>query len=555
MSQKRAIHDDWPQARRGSRKNHLLELTRRGNSLRNSQKKRLSDVEPKLRTLKAAGETLAAIRSGEIDAVVIAGRRGQQVVTLRGGEPAFRALVEAMSEGAATLSNDGTLLYSNRRLAKLIHRSSGEIAGVALQSLVGDVEKDKLEALLAAARTGMARGEFNLRSNDGRLIPVQLSLNKIRGYKGRALGMVVTDLTDARRRHADWTRLQLAAVVESSQDAVIGTSLTGRIVSWNRAAEEVFGYTGEEAIGKPISLLIPPGREGEQPVVLRQVQRGKTVMRYETKRMRKDGTVLDVLVAVSPIKTLDGDIIGASGLVRNITARKQAEEIQRAEGLRRLFLDRVLSAQEEERSRIARELHDEAGQLLTSLLVGLRTLDDCKNITEAKAKGRWLREITALAMDEVGRLARGLHPTVLEDHGLAVALRRYIGDYIKVHNVAVNLELTERQSKSLPQTIQLGVYRIIQEALTNISRHARAKTVSIQFTRSATALEVAVADDGLGFNNDAIMAGPVSGLGIQSIKERAALLRGTVKFKSESKGTKITVRIPLTGMPVKTETI
>jgi signal transduction histidine kinase len=226
--------------------------------------------------------------------------------------------------------------------------------------------------------------------------------------------------------------------------------------------------------------------------------------------------------------------------------------------MRRLFLERVLSAQEEERRRIARELHDEAGQLLTSLLVGLRAIEDCETITDAKAKGRRLRKITTLALDEVGRLARGLHPTVLEDHGLAVALRRYIAEYTKIHNVAVGVNLSERQSKGLSQTVQLGVYRILQEALTNVSRHARAKTAKITFTRSATALEIVVVDDGQGFDTKSVTAAASDRLGIQSMRERVALLRGTVGFQTKGNGTKITVNIPLTEDsvgPAKTDII
>ena len=121
--------------------------------------------------------------------------------------------------------------------------------------------------------------------------------------------------------------------------------------------------------------------------------------------------------------------------------RKQGEGIKQAEAMRRLLLERTLSAQEEERRRIARELHDEAGQLLTALLVGLRSLEDARKLADVKEQGQRLREITAQAIDEVGRLARGLHPTVLDDHGLGVALSRYVTEYTKTYNIAVDLTL------------------------------------------------------------------------------------------------------------------
>jgi PAS domain S-box-containing protein len=372
--------------------------------------------------LKTAEETLRAIQSGEVDALMVSDRRGEKVVSLKGGEPAYRMLVEAMSEGAATLSRSGAVLYCNRSFAKLMGRTQEKIIGIAVQSLVAKTERDGFESFLAEAQKAVAKGEFNLRCGDGSLVPVYLSLNRFRGYKGHALGMVITDLREQKRT--------------------------------------------------------------------------------------------------------------------------QAEEIKKAEAMHRLLLERTLSAQEEERRRIARELHDESGQLLTSLLVGLRTLEGSRNLTDVKVQGRRLREITAQAIDEVGRLARGLHPTVLDDHGLGVALSRYVTEYIKSYNLAVDLQLSALDSSNLPSAVQIGLYRIVQEALTNVARHSGAKAVSIKFARLPTALEVVVVDDGCGFDAKAVAVSSHR-LGIQSMRERAAMLGGTVSFPSQRKGTKILVRVPL----------
>jgi PAS domain S-box-containing protein len=387
--------------------------------------RKLSDPNEKLRArLKTAEETLAAIQSGEVDALMVAGRRGEQVVTLQGGEPAYRMLVEAMSEGAATLASDGVVLYANRKFAEMIRIPIGKVAGISVASVVEDAERNRFEGLLAAAQRGVAKGEFKLRVSGGRLVPVHLSLNRYRGYGGNALGMVVTDLSEQKRQ--------------------------------------------------------------------------------------------------------------------------QADEIGQAETMHRLLLERELSAQEEERRRIARELHDEAGQLLASLLVGLRNLEDSRNIAGAKAQGRRLREITAQAIDEIGRLARGLHPAVLYDHGLGVALSRYVMEYANTHQIAVALTLDSLDSCNLQPAVQIRLYRILQEALTNVARHAEAKAVSIVFTRTAAALQVAVIDNGRGFDTKAA-ARSISHLGIQGMRERAAMLGGTLSFSSKGSGTRLLVEIPLTG--------
>jgi len=384
----------------------------------------LQDQQTKLRArLKTAEETLRAIQSGEVDALMVSGRRGTKVVSLTGGEPTYRMLVEAMSEGAATLSRDGVFLYCNRRFAKMMRRPPEKMTGIPLQSLVAETDRDSLESVLRDARKTIVKGEFNLRRTDGSLIPVYLSLNRFRGFKGLALGMVITDLSEQKS--------------------------------------------------------------------------------------------------------------------------KQAAEIKRDEATRRLLLERAISAQEEERRRIARELHDEAGQLLTALLVGLRTLEDARKLADVKAQGNRLREITAQAIDEVGRLARGLHPTVLDDHGLGVALRRYADEYTTTHNIAVDLALNELDSNNLTSSVQIALYRILQEALTNVARHSGAKAVSIRFVRLPTAAEVTISDDGCGFDAKTVAVSSHR-LGIQSMRERAAMLGGKVSFISQSKGTRILVQIPLT---------
>jgi PAS domain S-box-containing protein len=353
---------------------------------------------------------------------MVSGRRGAKLVSLKGGEPSYRLLVEAISEGAATLSRKGAILYCNRMFAEMMGTPVTRTIGTAVQSLVAETEQDQFETLLAGARKTIVKGEFNLLRADGSLIPVYLSLNRFHGFKGQALGMVITDLSDQKRN--------------------------------------------------------------------------------------------------------------------------QAEKTRQEEATHRLLLERTFSAQEEERRRIARELHDEAGQLLTALLVGLRSLEDARKLGDIRAQAKRLREIAAQAIDEVGRLARGLHPTVLDDLGLGVALSRYTTEFAKTHNISVVLELNDIDAGNLPPEALIALYRILQEALTNVARHSGAKTVSIRFVRSATAVEVTVMDDGRGFNAKAVSVSS-NRLGLHSMRERAAMLGGTVTFIPQKKGTKILVRVPV----------
>lgn len=163
-----------------------------------------------------------------------------------------------------------------------------------------------------------------------------------------------------------------------------------------------------------------------------------------------------------------------------------------------------------------------------------RTMEDTRKLAGVKIQGRRLREIATQTIDEVGRLARGLHPTVLDDHGLGVALSRYAAEYTKTHNIIVNLALDETDSCHLPSVVQITLYRVLQKAMTNVARHSGAKEVSIQFACSATSVEVTVIDDGCGFDAKTVAVSSQR-LGIQSRKEGAAMLGGTLSFASQRK--------------------
>jgi signal transduction histidine kinase len=285
---------------------------------------------------------------------------------------------------------------------------------------------------------------------------------------------------------------------------------------------------------------------------MERIRRGEKMEHYETKRQRKDGTIIDVSVTVSPIKTRDGEVIGASAVARDITERKQAESaraqiarLEQSQAAHRLLLERVFETQEQERHRIARELHDEAGQLMASLLVGLRALDDATTIDDAKAQSRRLRAVAVKALDEVGRLARGLHSSVLEDHGLEVALQRYVAEYSTTHNIAVNLALHETDARTLLPAVQLAVFRVVQEALTNVVKHSGATAIRVRVVRSANRLKTTIADNGRGFETGAVSARSEAHLGLQSMRERAAILGGTLRVRSGARGTTIAVRVPL----------
>ena len=244
-------------------------------------------------------------------------------------------------------------------------------------------------------------------------------------------------------------------------------------------------------------------------------------------------------------KTLIGVSQVASIAIQNALAY---QKLQEAEILHSHLLDKIMTAQEEERRRISRELHDEIGQSLTSLLVGLRAAED--EMGQGRISGRVsdLRKITGNTLQEVQRLARGLRPSVLDDFGLEEAIARYAADFSSTYGIQVDVAQDGGIRDRLPPAVETALYRIVQEALTNVGKYAKATTVSILLQRNPDQLQLIVEDDGQGFDAQVVLQSSVAGahLGLHGMRERAALLNGSISIESSpGTGTTIYVNIPL----------
>ena len=215
-----------------------------------------------------------------------------------------------------------------------------------------------------------------------------------------------------------------------------------------------------------------------------------------------------------------------------------------AEATRARLLERLISAEDDERRRIARELHDETGQSLAALLVGLRAIADMTLPLEVRPVALRLRAIAAHTVDEVGRLARGLHPAVLDDKGLAAAARRYVGDYVRSFGTALEFAAESWTRLGWQPLAAATMYRILQEALTNVARHAAATRIVVELKRDNSSLELIVRDDGVGFDVSGALDA-VSGLGLRGMRERVTLLGGSIEIESRpGQGTQVRASIP-----------
>jgi PAS domain S-box-containing protein len=386
-------------------------------------------------------------------------------------------------------------------------------------------------------------------------------------------------------------RAKLAAIVESSCDAIVGLSLDGVISSWNRGAGQIFGYSAEEAIGKPISLIATLDRVDEVPKLLERIKNAEWIDHYETIQKTKNGTLVNVSLTVSPVWDAQGRIVGASKIVRDITDQKRDEEalrdseqrlrdahdtlerkveertrelqleiserkaaerrLQESEQSLRQLSVTLMATQDQERRRIARELHDGVGQLLAAMSMNTSKLQ--KERSKLSPDGARCAEENSKLLEQVSANIRTVsylfHPPLLDEMGLHSALRWYIEGFAERSKIAAKLELpADEDGERLPPDYELCLFRITQECLTNIHRHSGSSIALIRLLRSATEIKLVVSDGGKGVNKEIqsrISSGETAGVGLRGMQERVRTLGGSIEIQSNGKGTTVTATLPL----------
>jgi PAS domain S-box-containing protein len=419
----------------------------------------------------------------------------------------------------------------------------GTVGGFA--KLVHPDDRDRVQAAIYAAINGERPYDIEMRilRPDGSTVWLYTNATVAGEGKNRRMIGATVDITE--RKEAELAFERLAAIVQSSADAVIGLDLDANINSWNKGAENIFGHTADEAVGRSVMMLLPEERWHEETAILDRIKRAEMIDHFDTVRVTKDGTLLDVSLAISPIRDGDGKIVGASKIARDITHRKRADEAIRT----RETLQRIVEAQEGERNRIARDLHDHLGQQLTGLRLKLESIKALavENPAVVNEIDRACHQASQIDTD-MSLLAWELRPVSLDSHGLSEALASFVREWGQSHGITAEFQCVSKNGRLGPD-VETNLYRIAQEALNNILKHADAKEVSVTLNQSAKEAVLVIEDDGRGFDPAKTHSGADGGLGLIGMRERATLVGGNLEIEShDGGGTAIYARIPLSAV-------
>jgi PAS domain S-box-containing protein len=491
---------------------------------------------------------------------------------------------------AAIVADSATqrIVLWNSAATNIFGYSASEVLNLRVETLVP-------EPLKARHRAGMTRYlktgggpyidsyevlELPALRKDGEQIHVELSLSPIGPADDTNGGrrFVLALIREVTRRHRAEEELRKSEecfrlLVESVKDyAIFMLDPQGRVASWNEGAYRIKGYHREKIIGRHFSVFYPQeDRERGKPERALEVAQQKGTYEEEGWRLRKDGSRFWASVLITALRDESGALRGFSKVTRDVTERKQAEEdvrrlnemleeqvaertaelIDRERRLKEV-VSKLVTAQEEERRRVAYEVHDGLTQIATATHQHLQVFASDHPPGSTLGEGE-LELVLGLAREtvrEARRVIEGLRPTALDDFGLAVAVRQLV-EKLESEGLDIVYEEALGEERLLPQ-VETQLYRVTQEALTNIQKHAQATRAHITLIRQSGKVYLKIRDEGRGFNPEAVFSysgdggGPGEKVGLSSMQERITLLRGKLEIISKpGQGTSVLAEVPV----------
>jgi PAS domain S-box-containing protein len=479
-------------------------------------------VEISLNPLQSSGTPLvsAAIRN-------VSERKKSEVQLAR------LARILETSSNEIYLFDATTLCFTfvNQGAIKNLGYTLDELSALTPLDLKPEFDVTSFEKLLQPLRDGtkgsLQFSTFHQRKDLSRY-SVDVYLQFFRNETPPLFAAVVTDTTerDQTQKALHESRQRVAMHVENTPLAVLEWRTSdGIITSWNPAAERLFGYSADEVIGKHSAAIIIPE---ELKAKLGPTLRGNLTTapsRSTTRNITKDGRTLTCEWYNTVLDDVDGEGTRVAALALDVTARQRA-------------INELLTVQEEERSRIARDLHDHVGQLLTGLNLGLSAAiekPDDKKLTDLKA-------LATTILEDVRRISRDLRPALLDELGLESSVKRFARELTSQSGLKVDILM--RVPDKLERDTSTVIYRVTQEALTNVVRHAKATHASVVVTLSGDTIQLIIEDNGVGFDPNSVATS--EHIGLSSMRERVELVGGTFAVESlPGNGTTISAKLPL----------
>ncbi|MDT7807984.1 MAG: hypothetical protein QOJ70_1797 [Acidobacteriota bacterium] len=511
---------------------------------------------------------------------------------LKQGEQWLRTIFEASHEGILVENNE-RIHYVNKSYLRLFgYDDPEELIGHHVSIVVSPEDKERLLELGRNRLRGEqspSEYEFKGKRKDGTWIDVEASVSASNVADSNYITTMIRDITERKRQEDSLVELTRQLERQSNVFNTTLSSITdfayifdrdGRFIYANQPLLDLWGLKLDEAVGKNFFDL-----QYTDELALRLQQQIQQVfdtgqaLRDETPYTSPTGAEGFYEYIFTPVKAADGTVEEVAGSTRDYTERKRAEEElvklneqleqrvvertvellemnaslqaeiverRRAESERASILRRLVMAQEEERRRIARDLHDQFGQQLTVLLLKLGMLkEDCGEQKGLREQVETLEEVARQLDEDVDFLVWELRPTALDDLGLQVALTNFAQNWSKHFGIPVDVLTHGVEKEFSTSEIDTVLYRIAQEALNNVSKHARAASVSVILEGRVDAVSLIIEDDGVGFDAENTSGANNKGLGLVGMRERAALVGGTAEVESHpEEGTRVIVRIP-----------
>ena len=649
---------------------NLLEKWKRTGKLRKEEMFVLTKAGQKRTVLLNAGAVrdtngkMVYVASVQVDVT----ERKEILQKLRESQSRLKSIVESAMDAIIVVDQDQRIIVFNAAAEKMFACRARDAIRTSIHRFIPERLRAAWSTQIhhfSETRATLAMGNLEplcgLRAT-GEEFPIEASISYSETDGWKVFTVIIRDITE--RKQAEEARFRHAAIVESSDDAIVSLDLDGVITSWNLGAQRMYGYTESEALGRQVAMMIPPELREQEAGILRRLGSGERIERHETVRLAKDGKRIDVSLTISPLRDPTGKIFGASKIARDITltlkgeaALRESEErfrlvanlapvmiwmagpdklytyfnepwlkftgrsihaelgngwaesvhaddlaaflekytsafdrrepfemeyrLRRHDGEYRWVLDlgvprfqqdgsfagyigscidvterklaeesisdmsrRLIEAQEQERTWIARELHDDINQRITLVLVNLERLQ--KDFPLPPAVMQRMSEIqehlSSLGSD-IQALSHHLHSSKLEYLGLVTAAASFCKELSQEHGVEVGFH-SESVPKQLPQEVALCLFRVLQESLQNAVKHSGSKHFEVCLKGTPSEIQLAVCDSGVGFDPDEVISG--RGLGLTSMKERLKLVHGKLSVDSHlGLGTVIRASVPL----------